>query len=165
MGALEEAAKATGGFVETMRSQPLVLMMGLMNIALLAFLFYYLSRITARTENTVQALFSANDKLYSQWGTVIKDTNDLTEKTMHCILPEDAIKLLSVPRYAPEAPQRPSAPAPIQRPKSPEPFVGPRDPRAELNEDPPKPSPVEDPRKPVHIEVPPPVEVEPAPAE
>jgi hypothetical protein len=149
MGALEEAAKATGGFIETMRSQPLVLMMGLMNIGLLLFLFYYLSRITARTENTVAALFSANDKLYSQWGTVIKDQQSLTEKVMHCILPEDALKLLqSTPRpYTPPNPAAPQAP------------------RGDLWHDPPKPSPIEEPRKPVHIDVPPPVEAEPKPAE
>jgi hypothetical protein len=127
MGALEEAAKATGGFIETMRSQPLVLMMGLMNIGLLLFLFYYLSRITARTENTVQALFSANDKLYSQWGTVIKDQQMLTEKVMHCILPEDALKLLQSPPRSPiQDPQRPQAPGP---------------PRGDLYIDPPKPHP------------------------
>jgi hypothetical protein len=168
MGALEEAAKATGGFIETMRSQPLVLMMGLMNIGLLLFLFYYLSRITARTENTVAALFNANDKLYAQWGTVIKDTQGLTEKAMHCILPEDALKLLALPPRgeSPPMPAPPAGPAPLQRPKVPEPFVGPRDPRAELNVDPPKPSPVEEPSKPVHIDVPPPpVEAEPKPAE
>jgi hypothetical protein len=148
MGALEEAAKATGGFIETMRSQPLVLMMGLMNIGLLLFLFYYLSRITARTENTVAALFSANDKLYSQWGTVIKDQQGLTEKVMHCILPEDALKLLQAPPRSPiQDPQRPQAP------------------RGDLWHDPPKPSPIEEPRKPVHIDVPPPVEAEPKPAE
>jgi hypothetical protein len=107
MGALEEAAKATGGFIETMRSQPLVLMMGLMNIGLLLFLFYYLSRITARTENTVAALFTANDKLYSQWGTVIKDQQLLTEKVMHCILPEDALKLLQTPSRSIERPAQP----------------------------------------------------------
>jgi hypothetical protein len=109
-GALEEAAKATGSFLETMRSQPLVLMMGLMNIGLLLFLFYYLSRITARTENTVAALFTANDKLYSQWGVVIKDQQLLTEKVMHCILPEDALKLLQTPRYDPEPPRAPARP-------------------------------------------------------
>lgn len=109
-GALEEAAKATGGFIETMRAQPLVLMMGLMNIVLLVFLFYYLSRITARTEFTVKQLFEANDSLYKQWGTVIKDQVTLTEKTMHCILPEDAIKLLNLRPPAPAVPMPPARP-------------------------------------------------------
>jgi hypothetical protein len=75
---------------------------------LLLFLFYYLSRITARTEHTVQSLFSAQDKLFDQWGVVIKDQAGLVEKAMHCILPEDAIKLLQVPL------QRPAAPEPLQ---------------------------------------------------
>lgn len=123
-GALEEAAKATGGFIETMRAQPLVLMMGLMNIALLAFLFYYLTRIVSRTENLANTIFTAQDKLFVQWGAIIKDTNDLTEKALHCILPDDALKLLQVPPRAPvQEPQRPQAP------------------RGDLYVDPPKPHP------------------------
>ena len=96
-GILEESVKTAGGVIDALRSQPLALAMGIMNICLLLFLFYYLSRITSRTELTVNALFTANDKLYSQWQDIIKDTNALTEKTMHCILPEDAIKLLQLP--------------------------------------------------------------------
>lgn len=115
-GVMEEGVKGVAGvatgIVNSMRSQPLAIAMVLMNIALLLFLFYYLSRITARTETTVAALFAANDKLYSQWGKVIEDTSKLTEKAMHCILPEDALKLIqSPPRpYAPETPARPAAP-------------------------------------------------------
>jgi hypothetical protein len=112
MGAVEEGVKAAGGFIDAMRNQPLVLMMGLMNIVLLLFMFYYLTRITARTETTVKLLFDANDSLYKQWGTVIKDQVSLTEKTMHCILPEDAIKLLQLPPRS-EPPARPQAPTPL----------------------------------------------------
>lgn len=116
-GALEEAAKATGGFIETMRAQPLVLMMGLMNIALLAFLFYYLTRIVSRTENLASTIFTAQDKLFVQWGTVIKDQVTLTEKTMHCILPEDALKLLNARPAAPMSPARPQNDLNVDPPK------------------------------------------------
>jgi hypothetical protein len=114
---MQEGVKQVGnvatGIVDSMRGSPLAIAMVLMNIALLLFLFYYLSRITARTETTVQALFAANDKLFSQWGTIVKDQGALVEKSMHCILPEDALKLLQVPtRAAPpsEPPARPAAP-------------------------------------------------------
>jgi hypothetical protein len=122
-GALEEGVKGAAGvatgIVDSMRSQPLAIGMVLMNIGLLLFLFYYLTRITARTETTVQALFTANDKLYSQWGDVIKDTNSLTEKALHCILPEDALKLLQVPaRSEPPRPEPPRIPLPPERPDS-----------------------------------------------
>jgi hypothetical protein len=113
MGALEETAKATGGLIDALKGSPVALAMGVMNIALLLFLFYYLSRITQRTETTVQSLFQSQDKLFNQWGTIIKDTNDLTEKTMHCMLPEDVIKLMQTPRFSPE-PQRPAAPGPLK---------------------------------------------------
>ena len=93
-GLLEDGMKAAGEFVGSFKQQPLVLMMGLMNIVLLLFLFYYLSRITARTETTVHALFAAQDRLFDQWGTIVKDQNDLTEKVMHCVLPDDALKLM-----------------------------------------------------------------------
>jgi hypothetical protein len=106
-GVVEEGVKVAGGVIDALRGNPLALAMGIMNIALLLFLFYYLSRITSRTETTVQALFTANDKLYEQWKGIIKDTNDLTEKSMHCILPEDALKLLQMPA-------RPAAPEPLQ---------------------------------------------------
>ena len=113
-GALEEAAKATGGFIDALRTQPLVLMMGLMNIVLLVFLFYYLTRITARTETTVAALFASNDKIFERWATVIKDQGNLVEKSMHCILPEDALKLLALPPRE-SGPARPEPPTPLQR--------------------------------------------------
>jgi hypothetical protein len=112
-GALEEAAKATGGFIETMRSQPLVLMMGLMNIVLLVFLFYYLTRITQRTEHTLELLFASNDKTFEKWTGVIKEQSNLVEKSMHCILPEDALKLLTLPPR--ELPAKPVPPAPLDQ--------------------------------------------------
>jgi hypothetical protein len=105
-GVLESGVKAVGGVVDAMRSQPLAIALVIMNLGLMLFLFYYMSRITSRTEHTVNSLFTANDKLYNQWGAVIKDQVTLTEKTMHCILPEDAIKLLnSAPIQRPAAPQ------------------------------------------------------------
>ena len=119
---MQEGVKQVGnvatGIVDSMKSQPLAIAMVLMNIALLLFLFYYLSRITARTETTVQALFAANDKLFTQWGTIVKDQAMLVEKTMHCILPEDVLKILqSPPRSEPPAP--PARPAPLEpRPQS-----------------------------------------------
>ena len=68
--------------------------MGLMNAGLLVFLWLYMSQITARTITTVQALFVANDKLYTQWGVIVKDTSELAEKSLHCITVDDALKLL-----------------------------------------------------------------------
>ena len=98
-GILEDGLKSAGEFIGTFKQQPLVLMLGLMNIVLLVFLFYYLSRITSRTENTVHALFESQNKLFDQWSGIIKDQNALTERVMHCILPEDALKLMqSAPR-------------------------------------------------------------------
>lgn len=94
MGALEEGGKVAGNVLEIMRTQPLVLMMGLMNAGLLIFLWLYMSRITQRTELTVGNLFSAQDKLFAQWGTIVKDTNELAEKSLHCITVDDALKLL-----------------------------------------------------------------------
>jgi hypothetical protein len=95
MGAVEEGGKAVTTLFQTMRTQPLALAMGLMNIALLVFLFYYLSRITTRTETTATALFEAQDKLYTQWSSIIKDTHAMVERSNHCIAPEDALKLIS----------------------------------------------------------------------
>ena len=105
MGATEEAGKAVGGVIDVMRSQPLVLAMMLMNVGLLLFLAWYMSRITSRTELTVQQLFTANDKLYTQWGVIVKDTSDLAEKSLHCLAVEDVLKLMvprgTVPQSAP----------------------------------------------------------------
>lgn len=127
-GALEEAAKATGGLIEAMKSSPLAIANLLLNIAFLVFLFYYVSRIATRAETVIAGMYAANDKLYAQWGTIIKDQNALTEKAMHCILPEDALKLLQSPPRSPiQEPQRPQqTPAP---------------PRGDLYIDPPKPRP------------------------
>jgi hypothetical protein len=89
MGALEEGGKAIGNVVDAMRAQPLAIALVLMNLGLLVYLYYYTSRITARTETTAQALFEANNKLYTQFGTIVKDANALAEKTIHCISPEE----------------------------------------------------------------------------
>jgi hypothetical protein len=139
-GALEEGVKGAAGvatgIVDSMRSQPLAIAMVLMNIALLLFLFYYLSRITARTETTVQALFAANDKLFGQWGTIVKDQGALVEKSMHCLLAEDALKLLQLPpRVAPEPPAAPARPeAPARPQNSPLQHLLPPDRRTELEQ-------------------------------
>lgn len=114
MGAVEEGAKAVGGIVDAMRSNPLAIANILLNICFLVFLIYYVSIIAQRAQTVVAGMFAANDKLYAQWGVIIKDQNALTEKAMHCLLPEDALKLLQVPPRSPiEAPARPSAPPPV----------------------------------------------------
>ena len=101
MSIVGEGGKAIGGVIDAMRTQPLVLAMMLMNVGLLLFLGWYMSRITSRTETTVGQLFAGQDKLFTQWGTIVKDTSDLAEKSLHCITVEDAIKLLSAPKAAP----------------------------------------------------------------
>lgn len=122
-GILEEGVKTAGGVVDALRAQPLQLANIVLNIAFLIFLFYYVSIIATRAQNTVNALFVANDKMYTQWATVLKDQQGLTEKVMHCILPEDAIKLLQLPPrqfVSPEVPLPPSRPiAPLEQPTTP----------------------------------------------
>lgn len=114
MGALEEGAKAVGGVVDAMRSNPLAIANILLNICFLVFLIYYVSIIASRAQNTVNALFASNDKIYNQWGIVVKDQQLLTEKVMHCILPEDAIKLLQIPRPQQQRSQDPDWLAPLR---------------------------------------------------
>jgi hypothetical protein len=111
-GAVEEGAKVAGNLLEVMRSQPLVLMMGLMNAGLLVFLWLYMSRITTRTETTAAALFGAQDKLFAQWGVIVKDTSELAEKSLHCISVDDALKLLSAPKVTPNRYQDIDGPLP-----------------------------------------------------
>ncbi len=113
MGALEEGVKTVGGVVEALRANPLALANIVLNIAFLVFLFYYVTIIAHRAERTVNELFQAQDNVFKQWGVIVKDQQNLTEKTMHCILPEDALKLLQAPLR--EAPARPEPPAPLQR--------------------------------------------------
>ena len=43
-------------------------------------------------------LFTAQDKLYAQWAVIVKDTNELTEKSLHCITVDDALKLIRLRR-------------------------------------------------------------------
>ena len=115
-GVVEEGVKVAGGVVDAMRGSPLAIANIVLNVCFLVFLFYYVSRISTRAENVVKDMFAAQDRLYEQWSVIIKDTNDLTEKTMHCLLPEDALKLLQLP----PRPALPAAPAPLEplRPKS-----------------------------------------------
>ena len=55
-GALEEAAKATGGFIDAMRSQPMGLALIAMNILLIAYLFYSGSTTSAQRRETVELI-------------------------------------------------------------------------------------------------------------
>jgi hypothetical protein len=126
MGVLEEGGKAVTGVVDAFRSTPAMLAIIIMNIGLMLLLYYYMNRITNRTEITLKEMYAANDKIYTQWGAVLKDTNALTERALHCILPDDALKLFQggtpPPRYAPpmpEAPRPPTQPNTFRPPKSP----------------------------------------------
>ena len=120
-GVVEEGVKVAGGVIDAMRGSPLAIANIVLNICFLVFLFYYVSRISSRAEATVGELFAAQNRLYEQWSVIIKDTNDLTEKTMHCILPSDALMLLNArPSGLAPPPDRPPSPAPLEplRPKS-----------------------------------------------
>jgi cell division protein FtsL len=118
MGIAEETVKsvsaAVAGTVEAMKSTPLVLALCLMNIALLVFFWYYISRVLTRTESTAQLFYQNQQAQNASWNEVLKGQNSITEKTIHCILPEDAVKIFSAgqsriaPLIArPDAPERP----------------------------------------------------------
>jgi hypothetical protein len=111
MGILEEGVKTASSVVDAMRSSPLALANIVLNICFLVFIFWYVSRISDRAESTVKQLFQAQDNLYKQWAVMIKDQQDLMEKSLHCISVEDAMKLLQVPA-------RPAAPEPMPRAQS-----------------------------------------------
>jgi hypothetical protein len=121
MGMLEEGGKAVTGVVDAFRSTPAMLAIIIMNIGLMLLLYYYMNRITTRTEVTLKEMYAANDKIYTQWGAVVKDTNALTERALHCILPDDALKLFQA---------KPNPPAPFgsdtlpQAPARPQQFRG-----------------------------------------
>lgn len=116
MGVLEEGGKAVGGVVEALRAQPLALANLVLNVCFLIFLFYYVSIIARRAESTVVQLFTAQDNVFKQWGVMVKDQQTLTERMAHCILPEDAIKLLqAIPRSGAQ-PQNWMPPFPLPRP-------------------------------------------------
>jgi hypothetical protein len=124
MGVMEEGGKAVSGVVDAFRSTPAMLAIIIMNIGLMLLLYYYMNRITTRTEVTLKEMYAANDKIYTQWGLVVKDTNALTERALHCILPEDALKLFNArptppPPYGsdtmPQAPQAPVRPQNFRR--------------------------------------------------
>jgi hypothetical protein len=127
-GVLEEGAKVAGSVVDAMRGSPLAIANIILYIAFLIFLFYYVSINATRAQNTVREMFQAQDNLYKQWSVIIQDTNKLTEKAMHCLLPEDALKLLQLPpRYAPPLPE-----APVRPQNSPLQHLLPGDRRTEL---------------------------------
>ena len=83
MAGTEETAKVASGVVDAMRNQPGYCE----HQAQYRFFrnFYYVSRIPTRAEGTRKELFCGAGRL-RQWGVIIKDTNELTEKSMHCNL-------------------------------------------------------------------------------
>jgi len=56
-GALEEGAKAAGGFVEAMKSQPLSLALVLMNLALVGYIYYESVAVNNERHNELQLLY------------------------------------------------------------------------------------------------------------
>lgn len=56
-GAIEEGAKAAGGVVDALKSQPLTLALVIMNVTLLGFLYFYHSGINEERKREQELLY------------------------------------------------------------------------------------------------------------
>lgn len=76
---LQEGAKAVSGIVETFKSQPLVLALVLMNVALLGFLYYAIS-ISAQSRKHEFELLVGNQRGSLQIQTEMKQELDVIKE-------------------------------------------------------------------------------------
>jgi hypothetical protein len=74
-GPLEEAGRVAGGFMESMKSQPLALALVVMNIALLA-LFWFIGKTVAQTREREINLHYADQK-------------EIREILSRCVVPKE----------------------------------------------------------------------------
>jgi hypothetical protein len=80
-GVSEEAGKAVGGFIDSMKSQPLALALVVMNICLLAFVFYSNAR------------YSEGRKFAFE--QIINQQKEMAQLLSRCIVPGTGMKLQS----------------------------------------------------------------------
>jgi hypothetical protein len=63
MGAIEEGGKAVSGMIEAFKSQPLSLALVLMNLALLALLYYVAITAAATRQREVDLIYKSQEKV------------------------------------------------------------------------------------------------------
>jgi hypothetical protein len=88
-GAAEEFGKATGGFIDSMKAQPLALALVVMNFALLGFMFWNTHELNAQRERATKMFVDANtetEKLLancvptSDFQDLLKSLDDLRKR-------------------------------------------------------------------------------------
>lgn len=79
-GATEEAGKAVGSFIDSLKSQPLSLALVVMNVVLLAYLFY------------MEMRFSEGRKFAFE--KIVEQQQDMAQMLAHCIPADDIKKLI-----------------------------------------------------------------------
>jgi hypothetical protein len=75
-GPVEEAGKLAGGFMESLKSQPLALALVVMNIALLALFFWIGKTVAATREREINLLYT--------------DQKEIRELLSRCVVPKEA---------------------------------------------------------------------------
>lgn len=92
-GVSEEVGQTARGIVAALASQPLLLSLVLLNLAMIAFMFYYITQtFKARTSNLEQ-LYSSQQVIFGQWSDILKHQATLIEKLEHCVAIDDFAKL------------------------------------------------------------------------
>ena len=123
-GITEEVGKQVGGFMDIMRSQPLSLALVMMNVLLVAFLFYSNSQVLTQRRQALDQIVAwqrGTDKLMASCVSieVMKLVVDALERDRslyrqmlpHTPAPPAGPQPQAQPRpYAPETPARPAAP-------------------------------------------------------
>lgn len=82
MGVAEEAGKATGGFIDALRAEPLSLALVVMNLSLLVFFYVLLTAVAGQREREVSLLYS--------------DHKEVRELLSKCVVPKSSA-LLTLP--------------------------------------------------------------------
>jgi hypothetical protein len=74
MGVTEEVGKATGGFIEALKREPLSLALVVMNLSLLGFFWLILNAVAAQREREVNLLY--------------EDKKEVRELIAKCVVPD-----------------------------------------------------------------------------
>lgn len=85
MGAVEEGAKLAGGFLDSLKREPLSLALVVMNLCLLLFFYVLLTRVADQREREVNLLY--------------EDKKEVRELLAKCVVPERRTELspISIP--------------------------------------------------------------------
>lgn len=90
----EETGKTARSVVDALKTQPLLLSLVLLNVAMIVFMFYYVSNTFRARTVSVDQLFTSQKVMFEQWANVLQHQQALADKLEKCVPIDEVGKLI-----------------------------------------------------------------------